>query len=161
MTVKVTPAQKCLITTAIERTGGVIVFPASYSAWMRLRMRNAMVTAGLVHPGTTQVTMTAVRAVASDTLTAEHTAAHEVNGTTGGPRLEDVKDGDVVTYREFSLRSEKVVTRRARVHGCYIHEGTLRFEGSYVKKDGTRAAVQPRFGLYANIEARELVAINA
>jgi hypothetical protein len=80
---------------------------------------------------------------------------------TKAPALEDVKDGDIITYREFSLRSEKVVTRRARVYGCYIHQGTLRFEGSYVKKDGTRAAVQPRFGLYATVAPRELVAINA
>lgn len=74
-------------------------------------------------------------------------------------KLEDVKSGDILTYRAFSPRSEKWVTRRVRVLDPYIWQGRLTVKGSLVNRDGNRAKVQPRFGVMDHVQAHELIAV--
>jgi hypothetical protein len=161
MKVTATPAQKRLIATAVEHTHGVIVFPVSYSAWEQIKMTDRMTANGLLHPGTTQVTSLAVRAAAAEVLEAAHAAALEADPSAGPMNwaFRIVKSGDIITYRTFSNRSEKWVTRRVRVIDPYIYQGRLRVKGVLVNKDGRNARVQPRHGVWDAIEAHQLIAV--
>lgn len=157
---RITPAQKRIITDALG-THGVIVFGGTYSAYQQQKIVTRMEAAGLVVPGTRNITSQAVRAAAPAALNALHVEAHTVNDTTGGLRLEDVKAGDVITVRTFSTRSGKCVTRRVRVWSCYVHNGYLMMQGVYVNKNGSRSRVQPRFGNMPMVTVDALMAVNA
>jgi hypothetical protein len=161
MQVTATPAQKRLIATAVERTHGVVVFPSSYSAWEQIKMSKRMVAAGLLHPGTAQVTSQALRAYAPQVLEAAHTAALEADPS-ADPMVHafrTVKSGDILTYRRFSFRTCKWTTRRVEVLDPYIHKGQLQVKGTVVNKDGSRAKVQPRYGVFDTVEPRQLISV--
>lgn len=75
-------------------------------------------------------------------------------------KLTDVKEGDLIVARVFSLRSCKWVTRRVRVYTCHVWNGHLMISGVYANKDGNKSKVQPRFGSMPMVRASELLAIN-
>lgn len=78
MKVTATTAQRRYIVAAAEAGHGVIVF-RNLSAWQQIQMARRMTAAGLVHPGTAQITFAAVRAYAPKALEAAHTAALALN----------------------------------------------------------------------------------
>lgn len=160
MKVTATPAQKRLIATAVHRTHGVVVFPSTYSAWEQIKMSKRMTAAGLLHPGTSQVTSHAVRVAAAEVMEAAHAAALVDDPAAAWAfNLDVVKSGDIITYKTFSSRSEKWVTRRVEVLAPYIYRGRLQVRGTIVTKDGSRSKIQPRHGVWDTVEAADMISV--
>lgn len=161
MKVTATPAQKALIVAAAVTRHGVVRHRLNASAWQKTKMERAMADAGTLVPGSGGVTSQAVRAFAPQVLEDAHAAAltDDPAAAPAPVTIADVKSGDIITYKAFSNRSEKWVTRRVRVIDPYIFQGRLQVKGMLVNKDGSHAKVQPRFGLFDTVEAHELVAV--
>lgn len=161
MKVTATPAQKALIVAAAATRHGVIHHRLNASAWQQKKMNQAMADAGTLVPGSGGITSQAVRAFAPQVLEDAHAAAlaDDLAAAPAPVTIADVKSGDIITYKTFSGRSEKWVTRRVRVIDPYIHRGRLQVKGMLVNRDGSHAKVQPRFGLFDVVEPHQLIAV--
>jgi hypothetical protein len=129
MSAKLTVAQKRFILAAMK-THGVIIFPGNnYSAYQQKKIIDRMTAAGLVVPGTEQITSQAWRAADPAGFDAIHFEAKEqfvlASGPIGpGTLLRHKGNGDVMRVTSTVLRSG------------HPYGNTLVFNAIYVEAEG-------------------------